>query len=104
MITQLRDRNILRKSSWNTFVLRFAGFSLAALVLFLGMPFGGAVLGQSSGAKIIDAAYSEIVVDGEIGDWAKLSSGVVTMDTKGRGSKGTLAVDVKYAWDYTNVY
>jgi len=36
-------------------------------------------------------------VDGKMDDWAKMLGGVMTMDTKGRGTKGTLAIDIKYA-------
>ena len=75
------------------FGLRSAGFSIATITLAFGIAFGGAALGQT-GAKVVDAAYSEIVVDGDTGDWAKLPSGVVTMDTKGRGANGTLAVEL----------
>jgi hypothetical protein len=58
-----------------------------------------------SGAKIVDADYSaDIQVDGESSDWSSLGSGIITMDTQGRGSKGTLAVDIRYAWDQTHLY
>ncbi|HOW68112.1 MAG TPA: hypothetical protein P5186_19575 [Candidatus Paceibacterota bacterium] len=58
-----------------------------------------------SGAKVVDAAFSsEINVDGETSDWSNLSSGVITMDTQGRGANGTLAVDIQYAWNKTNLY
>ena len=58
-----------------------------------------------STAKVIDAPYaSSITVDGDSSDWASLASGVVSMNTQGRGTNGTLAVDIKYAWDYTNLY
>jgi hypothetical protein len=99
-----RKINVLWKIPFNTCGLRGPGFSLAAVTLFFGIAFGGAALAQTGGAKVVDAAYHEIMVDGDTSDWAKLPSGVVTMDTKGRGSNGTLAVDIKYAWDYTNVY
>ena len=56
-------------------------------------------------APVIDAAFTTgITVDGNVGDWASLSSGVVKMNTKGRGPNGTLEVDIKYAWNQTNLY
>lgn len=61
--------------------------------------------GTDSKARILDAAYStEIHIDGELSDWASLASGRMTMDTQGRGTNGTLAVDLQYAWNYTNLY
>lgn len=57
-------------------------------------------------AVAVDAAYTtDITIDGNPSDWAKLPSGVITMDTKGRGAGyGALAVDIQYAWNYTNLY
>jgi hypothetical protein len=61
--------------------------------------------GTESKARVLDAAYStEIKIDGEVGDWANLSSRSLTMDTQGRGTNGMLAVDIQYAWNYTNLY
>ena len=58
-----------------------------------------------SGAKVVGAAFGgKIHVDGQAGDWASLPSDVVSMNTQGRGTNGTLAVDIKYAWDYTNFF
>jgi len=58
-----------------------------------------------SSAKLVEAAYSSgIKVDGNPDEWANLPSGVITMDTQGRGTNGTMAVDIKYAWDATNLY
>jgi hypothetical protein len=49
---------------------------------------------------VVDAAQStQINVDGYSSDWASLSSGIVSMDTQGRGDGGTLAVDIRYAWN-----
>jgi hypothetical protein len=59
----------------------------------------------ASGAKVMDAARATaITVDGNSSDWSGLSSSVLTMDTQGRGANGTLAVDIQYAWDATNLY
>jgi hypothetical protein len=56
-------------------------------------------------AKLIDAAFAPgLSIDGNAADWAALISGKVSMDTQGRGTNGTLAVDIQYAWDYTNLY
>jgi len=61
--------------------------------------------GTESKARVLDAAYStQMKIDGERSDWASLSSGSLTMDTQGRGTNGTLAVDIQYAWNYTNLY
>jgi hypothetical protein len=58
-----------------------------------------------SSAKLVEAAYSSgIKVDGNPDEWANVSSEVITMDTQGRGTNGTMAVDIKYAWDATNLY
>lgn len=58
-----------------------------------------------SGARVVDAAYGAgIAVDGDAGDWSGLPGGTITMDTQGRGTHGTLAVDIRYAWDKTNLY
>lgn len=43
-------------------------------------------------------------VDGLTEDWSGLSSGVVSLNTQGRGTNGTLAVDIRYAWDPTNLF
>ena len=58
-----------------------------------------------SQAVKLEAAYStSITIDGNASDWANLGSGNAKMDTKGRGLHGNLAVDIQYAWDYTNLY
>ena len=70
-----------------------------SLVNETGQPVG------TSKAKILDAAYApNLKVDGNPGDWAGLSSTVLTMDTQGRGAHGTMAVDIRYAWDATHLY
>ena len=61
--------------------------------------------GGESKARILNAAYSTALkIDGDLSDWATLSSGTLTMDTQGRGTHGTLAVDMQYAWNQTNLY
>ena len=76
--------------------------ALAAAAL-LGLSSPGHALAQ---ALVVNAAYTTgITIDGDPSDWTNLPSGVITMDTKGRGAGyGTLAVDIQYAWDYTNLY
>ena len=70
-----------------------------------GVDFNSRDIQLIASAPVIDAAYTTgITVDGNVGDWAALSSGVVKMNTKGRGIYGTLEVDIKYAWDQTNLY
>ena len=70
-----------------------------SLVNETGQPVG------TSKARILDAAYAPgLRVDGNPGDWAGLSSTVLTMDTQGRGTNGTMAVDIRYAWDSTHLY
>ena len=52
--------------------------------------------------KVVDADFSnEIRTDGNTSDWSNLQSGVVSMDTRGRGK---LAVDIKYAWNTNYLY
>ncbi len=61
--------------------------------------------GPASLARLVHAAYSpNILIDGKTNDWADLPGGVITMDTQGRGTNGTMAVDIQYAWDPTNLY
>jgi hypothetical protein len=58
-----------------------------------------------SGAPVVDAAYaSNLTIDGDSADWSTLPSGLVSLDTQGRGANGTMAVDIRYAWDWTHLY
>lgn len=60
---------------------------------------------NASNARVVQAAYAaNLAVDGNPADWAGLGSGVITMDTQGRGSNGAMAVDIRYAWDTNNLY
>lgn len=83
---------------------RLRGLPALTATLLLGLA-AGVGQAQDSQAVLVDAAYSSaLTVDGNAADWVNLSSGVVAMDTQGRGSNGTLAVDVRYAWDETSLY
>ena len=87
-----------------TDLLRFA-VSLKVVCVFFAVALSSTLKAQDSDAEVVDAAFaSALTVDGNAADWANLSSGVVTMDTSIRGANGTLAVDIRYAWDDTNMY
>jgi hypothetical protein len=76
--------------------------ALAILPVFVSP---GLVLAAPTAAAafaVIDADFaSGITVDGEPGDWANLKSGIISMDTLGRGK---LAVDIQYAWNQDHLY
>ena len=56
-------------------------------------------------ARALEAPLaSNLVVDGDASDWANLGADALTMDTQGRGSVGTMAVDIQYAWDPTRLF
>jgi hypothetical protein len=58
-----------------------------------------------SGAPLVDAPYAaQLTIDGNTADWSTLPSGIVSLDTQGRGEHGTMAVDIRYAWDWTHLY
>ncbi|HAN61369.1 MAG TPA: hypothetical protein DCQ11_10980, partial [Gammaproteobacteria bacterium] len=79
--------------------------SLKVVCVFFAVALASTLNAQDSDAEVVDAAFaSALTVDGNASDWANLSSGVVTMDTSIRGDNGTLAVDIRYAWDDTNMY
>ncbi len=60
---------------------------------------------NASSARVVQAAYAaNLAVDGNPADWADLGSGVITMDTQGRGTNGAMAVDIQYAWDTNSLY
>ena len=69
-----------------------------------GVDFNSRDIRLVSSAPIVNAPYANITIDGNPKVWAALPCSVVSMNTQGRGTNGTLAVDIKYAWDYTNLY
>jgi hypothetical protein len=59
----------------------------------------------TSRARILEAANApNLKVDGDPSDWASLPSTVLAMDTQGRGTNGTMAIDIRYAWDQAHLY
>ena len=83
-----------------------SGSVLGALLIAVALSLVAAPGSALASAVTVEAAYTtDLTIDGDPTDWAKLPSGVITMDTKGRGAGyGTLAVDIQYAWNYTNLY
>ena len=78
---------------------------LAILLGFISDPNSLAQETRQNRAGLIDAAYApSLAIDGDPADWSALISGTLSMDTQGRGSNGTLAVDIQYAWNYTNLF
>ena len=93
------------KTNLTVYYNRLRGAMALVAALLFGLAAGSSGRAQNSQAVVVDASFvSALSIDGNAADWAKLSSGVVTMDTQGRGTNGTLAVNVRYAWDYTNVF
>lgn len=60
---------------------------------------------EPSQAQVVDAAFTTgVVLDGAPADWSNLASTLVFMNTQGRGTNGTMNVQIRYAWNATNLF
>jgi hypothetical protein len=59
------------------------------------------VLGLTDNAVTVPVSQATITVDGNASDWASLASGVMSLNTGGRG---TLTCNVRFAWNSSYLY